>query len=195
MQLVDTLQTSKVTATEISEQLKSSEQTKIKLDSAIEVRCMDEVMNWILSCFEPSVVEDCSEHLSLHKMHPKLWCYIESNFRVLKCYIYCPICNCAILLQDNHWQNSRGLRQHRHQQPHLLANTDLSRNLQMADSCRLPGAPHCYIRLSSLLYKVHCAACSHDRGVRNICMIGRTFYLLFSADVYLKHWPAGFTVL
>ena len=45
VQLVDTLQTSKVTATEISEQLKSSEQTKIKLDSAIEVRCMDEVMN------------------------------------------------------------------------------------------------------------------------------------------------------
>ncbi|KAM8760834.1 dynein axonemal heavy chain 2-like [Acanthopagrus schlegelii] len=36
VQLVDTLQTSKVTATEISEQLKSSEQTKIKLDSAIE---------------------------------------------------------------------------------------------------------------------------------------------------------------
>uniref|UniRef100_A0A671XQT1 Dynein axonemal heavy chain 2 n=1 Tax=Sparus aurata TaxID=8175 RepID=A0A671XQT1_SPAAU len=36
VQLVDTLQTSKVTATEVSEQLKSSEQTKIKLDSAIE---------------------------------------------------------------------------------------------------------------------------------------------------------------
>ncbi|XP_073321620.1 dynein axonemal heavy chain 2 [Pagrus major] len=36
MQLVNTLQTSKVTATEVSEQLKSSEQTKIKLDSARE---------------------------------------------------------------------------------------------------------------------------------------------------------------
>ena len=44
VQLVDTLQTSKVTATEISEQLKSSEQTKIKLDSAIEVRCIDKVI-------------------------------------------------------------------------------------------------------------------------------------------------------
>ena len=44
VQLVDTLQTSKVTATEVSEQLKSSEQTKIKLDSAIEVRCIDKVI-------------------------------------------------------------------------------------------------------------------------------------------------------
>lgn len=39
VQLVNTLQTSKVTATEVSEQLESSEQTEIKIDSAREVRC------------------------------------------------------------------------------------------------------------------------------------------------------------
>lgn len=42
VQLVNTLQTSKLTATEVSEQLEISEQTKIKIDSAREVRCMDE---------------------------------------------------------------------------------------------------------------------------------------------------------
>lgn len=41
-QLVNTLQTSKVTATEVSEQLQSSEQTEIKIDSAREVRCRNE---------------------------------------------------------------------------------------------------------------------------------------------------------
>ncbi len=39
VQLVNTLQTSKVTSTEVSEQLESSEQTEIKIDSAREVRC------------------------------------------------------------------------------------------------------------------------------------------------------------
>lgn len=39
VQLVNVLQTSKVTATEVSEQLESSEQTEIKIDSAREVRC------------------------------------------------------------------------------------------------------------------------------------------------------------
>lgn len=38
VQLVNTLQTSKVTATEVSEQLESSEQTEIMIDSAREVR-------------------------------------------------------------------------------------------------------------------------------------------------------------
>lgn len=37
VQLVNTLQTSKVTATEVSEQLESSEQTEIEIDSAREV--------------------------------------------------------------------------------------------------------------------------------------------------------------
>lgn len=44
VQLVNTLQTSKVTATEVSEQLESSEQTEIMIDSAREVRCLDEVI-------------------------------------------------------------------------------------------------------------------------------------------------------
>lgn len=39
VQLVNTLQTSKVTANEVSEQLKSSEETEIKIDAAREVRC------------------------------------------------------------------------------------------------------------------------------------------------------------
>lgn len=38
VQLVNTLQTSKVTATEVSEQLQTSEQTEIKIDTAREVR-------------------------------------------------------------------------------------------------------------------------------------------------------------
>lgn len=38
-QLVKALQASKVTATEVSEQLESSEQTEINIDSAREVRC------------------------------------------------------------------------------------------------------------------------------------------------------------
>lgn len=38
VQLVNTLQTSKVTATEVSEQLHISEQTEIKIDTAREVR-------------------------------------------------------------------------------------------------------------------------------------------------------------
>lgn len=42
VQLVNTLQTSKLTATEVSEQLESSEQTEIEIDSAREVRCMHE---------------------------------------------------------------------------------------------------------------------------------------------------------
>lgn len=41
VQLVNTLQTSKVTATKVSEQLESSEQTERKIDSAREVRCRD----------------------------------------------------------------------------------------------------------------------------------------------------------
>jgi len=44
VQLVNTLQTSKVTATEVSEQLESSEQTELKIDSAREVRWGDEVI-------------------------------------------------------------------------------------------------------------------------------------------------------
>ena len=42
VQLVNTLQTSKVTSTEVSEQLESSEQTEIDIDSAREVRCRNE---------------------------------------------------------------------------------------------------------------------------------------------------------
>lgn len=42
VQLVNTLQTSKVTSTEVSEQLESSEQTEIMIDSAREVRWRDE---------------------------------------------------------------------------------------------------------------------------------------------------------
>lgn len=41
VQLVNTLQTSKVTATEVSEQLETSEQTEIMIDSAREVCCLD----------------------------------------------------------------------------------------------------------------------------------------------------------
>lgn len=37
VQLVNTLQTSKVTATEVSEQLETSEQTEIMIDTAREV--------------------------------------------------------------------------------------------------------------------------------------------------------------
>lgn len=42
VQLVNTLQTSKVTASEVSEQLASSEQTEIMINSAREVWCRDE---------------------------------------------------------------------------------------------------------------------------------------------------------
>lgn len=41
VQLVNTLQSSKVTATEVSKQLESSEQTELKIDSAREVRSQD----------------------------------------------------------------------------------------------------------------------------------------------------------
>ena len=57
VQLVNTLQTSKVTATEVSEQLESSEQTEIKIDSAREVSCRDEGMTgrWFPLCVSMSV--------------------------------------------------------------------------------------------------------------------------------------------
>lgn len=41
VQLVNTLQASKVTASEVSEQLESSEQTELKIDSAREVRSQE----------------------------------------------------------------------------------------------------------------------------------------------------------
>lgn len=44
VQLVNTLQTSKVTSTEVSEQLESSEQTEMKIDSAREVSCEDSAL-------------------------------------------------------------------------------------------------------------------------------------------------------
>lgn len=42
VQLVNTLQTSKVTAAEVSEQLETSEETEIMIDSAREVRRLRE---------------------------------------------------------------------------------------------------------------------------------------------------------
>lgn len=44
VQLVNTLQTSKETANKISENLESSEQTELKIDSAREVRSGDEAI-------------------------------------------------------------------------------------------------------------------------------------------------------
>lgn len=51
VQLVNTLQTSKVTATEVTEQLESSEETKLMIDSAREVQRLGILIKNVLDIF------------------------------------------------------------------------------------------------------------------------------------------------